>query len=65
MKVVAHIEDAEGATVTVTTSTPGADGMPLVSIEHGGHTICVSADALHAAIRRARVIKGCEDEIPF
>lgn len=65
MKVQAFIADKEGAPVVVTTTDAAADGKPIVSIEHGDHVLVVSADALHAAIQRARIDKRYDDEISF
>lgn len=55
MKVQAFIEDVEGTPIVVTTADAGADGKPVVEIEHAGQTIIVAAEDLRAAIHRARI----------
>ncbi|MEP1521973.1 hypothetical protein [Ascidiaceihabitans sp.] len=65
MKVQAYIADANGDPIVVTSLDAAEDGKPLVEVEHDGHRISVSADALHAAIQRARIDKRYDDENPF
>ena len=66
MKVQAYIADTAGDQVVVTTADMTTDdGGPCVTIDHGDHRLIVSADALHAAIQRARIDKRYDDEIAY
>ena len=65
LRVKVYLKDADQTPVEVSTVSANADGVPLVSIEHDGHTLVISPDKLAAAMSRARIDERYPSEIDF